>query len=293
MLVIKKLGIKQIITITWRFDLLMILFCGIIYLVNTNLFKTLVLPASFPALLGTAVAFFIGFNNNQAYNRWWEARTIWGSIVNDSRTFTRNINAFCKDYPNKDLLIHRHLLFLNSLTASLRKYKLQPQDLTYINQDLLYKHCNSTPTSLLNIQANNIVEMYQHQIIDGFQFNSLNNLLQNFCDSMGKSERINNTPYPITYLYFTELSIWIFILLATLAMVPLIGVWSIFFGWLIGFVYNVIDLNGREMMNPFVDAPMCIPLNMIVRNIEITALNEISSEQTPEPIENLNNIYIN
>ena len=50
-----------------------------------------VMPTAITGVLGTAIAFFLGFNNNQAYGRWWEARIIWGALVNDSRSWTRQV----------------------------------------------------------------------------------------------------------------------------------------------------------------------------------------------------------
>jgi len=74
-----------------------------------------------PSVLGTALAFFIGFTNNQSYDRWWEARKIWGALVNDSRTWSRqilNYTSITNDISEKELnsirtkVIHRHIAFL-------------------------------------------------------------------------------------------------------------------------------------------------------------------------------------
>ncbi len=78
MLIGNSLSLFRILKITWKVDIMMIIFCGIAYFIDNYLFVGFKLPLSFPTLMGTAIAFFIGFNNNQAYNRWWEARTIWG-----------------------------------------------------------------------------------------------------------------------------------------------------------------------------------------------------------------------
>ena len=86
-------------------------------------------PPIIPAILGPALAFFIGFNNNQAYDRWWEARKIWGAFVNDSRTWARQLICYLSksEGDNNDDLnvikkraIYRHISFLYALKANLR-----------------------------------------------------------------------------------------------------------------------------------------------------------------------------
>src|SRR5689334_13942101 len=72
MLIRKTLHLKQIVRITWKVDLLMLALCIVAYYADTLLIPEVNIPTGLPALMGTAIAFFIGFNNNQAYDRWWE-----------------------------------------------------------------------------------------------------------------------------------------------------------------------------------------------------------------------------
>ena len=95
MILTRNIKIKQVLIDTWKNSLYVILVCSISFLFSKYVFHDAVeLPAIIPSILGTALAFFIGFNNNQAYGRWWEARKIWGELVNDSRSWARQINAF-------------------------------------------------------------------------------------------------------------------------------------------------------------------------------------------------------
>src|SRR5687768_3513437 len=95
MLLRDKLSLLQVHRLTWRLDLKIILVCSLAYAADTYWLKQQVsIPVTMSAVLGTALAFFIGFNNNQAYDRWWEGRKIWGSLVNDSRSWARNLLSF-------------------------------------------------------------------------------------------------------------------------------------------------------------------------------------------------------
>lgn len=294
MLVKKNLSFHQVLSYTWKVDISMIFFCSLIYVVDQYIFTKTVLPIAYPSLMGTAIAFFIGFNNNQAYGRWWEARTIWGGLVNDSRSWARSLIAYSSNQVLAEIMIRRHLAFLVTLSTSLRKDEsnlsyteyLIPADLDSLEPK--YNRANQ----LLQLQAADLHQLRQTDAIDLLVFANLNTLLQNFCDGMGKSERINNTVYPITYVYFTQLFIWLFIALITMSTSGLIGGSSIVLGWLMGFVFNAIHINGMSLMNPFSDNPAGVPISSITRNIEINLLQMLKSPQIPDPVEVINGEYI-
>ncbi|RTL13323.1 MAG: hypothetical protein EKK54_00960 [Neisseriaceae bacterium] len=293
MLIGKNLSLFRILKITWKIDLLMIGFCGLVYLLDTYWLLSFKLPIAFPALMGTAIAFFIGFNNNQAYNRWWEARMIWGGIVNDSRSLARNLVAYTSDNHAAKRIVRRHIGFLYALTASLRKYKQDENHLQYITSDDIekLKFISHIPNGLLSIQAQEIKDLRAKQQITDFEFTILNRLIENLCDAMGKSERINNTVFPINYLFFTKLFIWLFIALITMATNS-VGAAAIILGWVMGFVFNTINLNGLNLMNPFEHQPSGVPISSITRNIEINLLQEIGADNIPDPLPVIHGEYI-
>ena len=105
-----------------------------IYFVYDNKhLETISLPFSIAAILGSALAIFIAFRNNNAYSRWWEARTVWGNIINNSRIFARQIivnaeNAAAIDKASvqevdvyKKELVYRQIAFAHALRLQLRQ----------------------------------------------------------------------------------------------------------------------------------------------------------------------------
>jgi putative membrane protein len=284
MLLKSKLSLYRVIKITWKIDLLMLALCSVAYFIDTYLFAEIHIPPALPTLIGTAIAFFIGFNNNQAYSRWWEARIIWGGIVNDSRTWTRDLLAYTMDGAGTKKMIYRHIAFLYALKASLRRqdddyYKqyMSPEDIAQVEGKA------NIPNAILILQAHDVQRLSDEGKIDGFRFRAVNEMLTNFCDGMGKSERINNTVFPTPYVYFTRLFIWLLVVLTTMTLSELINGWAIFFGWLIGFVFHTTHINGMNLMNPFEIAPSCIPLNSITRTIEINLLQSMNETNIPLP----------
>ncbi|MDD3266224.1 MAG: bestrophin family ion channel [Burkholderiales bacterium] len=292
MIVKSRLSLRQVFAMTWRVDILMLAFCVLIYYVDAYVFVKFTMPIGYPAFMGTAIAFFIGFNNDQAYNRWWEARIIWGGLVNDSRTWARNLLAYSDNNELNHRMVRRHLAFLYATVSSLRKDGSRVY-LKYVDDADVVKIKDSEhiPNKLLQFQAEDLAFLHRSGALNDFSFNSLNLILQNFCDGMGKSERINNTVFPITYVFFTRLFIWIFIALITSSLIELVGIHSVLLGWFAGFVFNVIHLNGQELVNPFVISKMTVPIASISRNIEINLLHMLNDPNVPKPLPLIEDAY--
>jgi putative membrane protein len=161
MLLRDKLSFVQVFRLTWRLDLLILFFCTLAYLVDTYWLKRHVaIPVTLSTVMGTAIAFFIGFNNNQAYGRWWEGRKIWGQLVNDSRSWARSLLSFCDQRASDEAphvarrMVFRHIGFLYALKASLRKTG-DPYYEGYLSKQEAEDVAGNSniPNAILNIQA--------------------------------------------------------------------------------------------------------------------------------------------
>jgi len=295
MLIGENIRVSRILINTWKVDLIMIVSCTAAYFVREYLIAYhFQISSIIPTVLGTAIAFFIGFNNNQAYDRWWEARKIWGSLVNDSRSFARSlINYAGDDSEAVKRMISRHLAFLYALKANLRGTvdEIYTKYLNEDEKDELNKHTN-THNAILNIQSRDLQQLYKNKIIDGYQFIQLNEMIVRLTDSMGMCERIKNTVFPTTYSYLTKVFIWLFVVSFTLVISQDMGYWSIFMGWMIGFVFVSTQINGMGLVNPFENNSAGLPLNNICRTIEINLLQMLQEEEIPEPVKPINNEYI-
>ncbi|HVI46861.1 MAG TPA: bestrophin family ion channel [Chitinophaga sp.] len=292
MLLKHRLSFAQIFAFTWKVDLTLLFCCTIVYFLDSYWLAAHVsIPVAISAVLGTALAFFIGFNNNQAYARWWEARKIWGALVNDSRSWGRGLLYYSNAdaHPeNKALvrhMIYRHLAFVYALKMALRKLpdEYYTRFLTKEEIDAVQQQQN-IPNAILNLQTRDLQHLRNTGAIDGFAFIELDQLLVKHCDEMGKSERIKNTVFPPSYVYFTRLFIWFYVIMNTLMMTESIGPWAILFGWMFGFVYHVTYLNGLTIMNPFEYHPLAMPLDSISRTIEINIIELLGDEPVPQPV---------
>ncbi len=303
MLISKNVRIGRIISGTGRYAILDLMICVAAFFLNEYVVSHyFVFPAVVPTILGTALAFFVGFNNNQSYDRWWEARKIWGAIVNDSRTWARQIIQYTthsESLPEAELLdlrrvaVRRHIAFLYALKNNLRKSNIiehdifiDPEEFDYVEKDM------NIPNAILSYQSKFVEDLYKRGAIDGFRFIEMNRMIVNFCDEMGKSERIANTVFPTTYNYYTRSFIWIFIISTTMVTANVIGYWSIFFGSLVGYIFLTTHSVGQTLVNPFEPLPTGVPLDQITRTIEINLLQMLGETDIPEPVQSVDGEYI-
>lgn len=303
MIITKQIRLTRVIRGTWKNLLILIIICVLAYFFDIYILKKYIeIPAIIPGILGPALAFFIGFNNNQAYDRWWEARKIWGAIVNDSRTWARQMiyNTSASDPEEKNELsqirrrtIYRHIAFLYALKENLRNddtkaYKkfLKPEEFQHVQLQ------SNVHNAILSGQSKDLEYLNKKGWIDGFRFIAMNKMIVNFCDEMGMSERIKNTVFPTTYIFYTRLFIWFLIISVTFVSSDLVGAWAIPIGIFVGYVFLVTHIIGLAILNPFEPVPSGISLDQITRTIEINLLEMLGEKEIPNPIKSVNNEYI-
>lgn len=165
MIIANKISIHRIVSGTWKHLLISVLICSLSYLIyNYFLLSKFGISVLFPSILGTALAFFIGFNNNQSYDRWWEARKIWGALVNDSRTWARQLIYFQSETTNEEIklytktMIYRHISFLYALKQSLRKSN-ENEYKKYISEEeiSIIERQSNKANALLSLQTRDLV----------------------------------------------------------------------------------------------------------------------------------------
>ncbi len=163
MVITQNLSLWRILRNTWKVDVFIIITCTLTYYLHEFVIpRAIQLPAMIPTLLGTALAFFVGFNNNQAYDRWWEARIIWGALVNDSRTWARNVLNFCsqgtlslEEFEQlKYRMVFQHIGFVYALKDSLRPKQEEYHRRHFTDEDLeMIQHESNVPNAILTLQA--------------------------------------------------------------------------------------------------------------------------------------------
>ncbi len=252
------------------------------------------LPTFVVSILGTALAFFIGFINNQAYDRWWEARKIWGAFVNDSRNFGHMIEAYLAAPAGvseaevdtmKTRFVHRHIAFLYATVAMLRGLPDKDYEayLTEDELDELRKHSHK-PNGIALMQRRELDRCEKLEYLEGFRLIAINGMLNKFFDDIGQAERIKGTVFPLGHVYLTRVSLWLFLILLPMALADLLGYWAVLFTWILGMLYIFTFSVGQALVNPFSNGPSDTPMSTITRNIERNLLEVRGEENIPPPL---------
>jgi ion channel-forming bestrophin family protein len=239
---------------------------------------TLSLPFSVPMIMGTVISLLLGFRSNQAYDRWWEARTIWGAIVNDSRTLARQIKTLSKEayqgeefFFFKQRFIKRQIAWCYSLSRSLRNQEpTQGLEKYLVKRDLQHlKNYTNIPMAILELHGNDIQQAMENGWINAYQQVEMDKTLTRLTDAMGKCERIKNTVFPATYSLYIHFSLIVFFMLLPFSMIDVFGV-VLFIPALIAIatVFFLIEKMAIHLQDPFENKPTDTPMTAICATIE-------------------------
>ncbi len=280
---------------TIRWDILIVsLFSSVVYIFSKYL-TDLNVPVSIGAFLGTAIALLLSFKLSQSYDRWWEARKIWGSIVNDSRTFVIQLRSFSKNQ-NEELtnkMAYRQIAWCYALTRNLRNDS-EPNNIhTFISEkeQKSIEHINNPALALLNNQSQDLCLLHDESLINDFQQIQIDNTLVRLCTSMGKAERIKNTAFPKTYRLTLHLFIYIFLITLSFSLTEMPNLTEIPFMILISIPFFLVEKIAFNIQDPFENKPTDIPMTSISRTIEIDIKQQLGVQDIPDPI-TTNKFYI-
>lgn len=272
------------------------------------------------SIIGIAVAFYLGFKNNSSYDRTWEARKIYGGIVNSSRTFGAAVVAFVQgkeaDSIKKEL-IYRHCAWLTALRYQLRlsrpwehtedrisgKYSpnVCEQYISNLDNDLSrylskeeiesYKGKTNIATQILNKQASRLQELKDQGYFEDFRHMEFHQLITSFYTDQGKAERIKNFPFPRQY---ASTALWLTLMFSLFVPFGLYEVFKDVKGWLfwvfpamsalITWIFFLMEKIGDYSENPFEGTYNDVPITSISVGIEIDLREMINDTNIPKPI---------
>ncbi|MEQ9098895.1 MAG: bestrophin family ion channel [Imperialibacter sp.] len=252
------------------------------------------IPMTVPTVLGTIISLLLAFRSNQAYDRWWEARIIWGAIVNDSRTLARQVLSLVNEDIDPDSsrrfqerFIHRQVAWCYALGKGLRKDNPFPFVEGHVNDDELESLASydNVHVGLTLLQSIDLRNAYQKGWLNDFQQVEIDKTLTRLCDSMGKCERIKNTVFPSTYSLYIHLALHFFILLLPFAMLDLFGFFMVPILVVIAACFFLIEKMAIHLQDPFENKPTDTPVLAISRNIERDLKQMLREKHIPESMQ--------
>ncbi|WP_348797745.1 bestrophin family protein [Flavobacterium adhaerens] len=247
------------------------------------------IPLAIPSVIGTVISLLLAFKSNQAYDRWWEARIIWGAITNDSRTLIRQISTYYNDaifFDNNNFIekmAKRQAAWCYSLGNSLRGenvYKPIKGLLSVEEYDYIKRH-KHVPNALLILHAKDLKDAFRENKINAFQQIEIDQTLTKFCDHMGKCERIKSTVFPTTYGLYIHMTIYLFIMMLPFSLPTMLRSLEIPLVTIIAATFFLVEKMAIHLQDPFENKPTDTPVSTIAKNIEknlMQMVNEYNDE---------------
>ncbi len=331
MYVKRNLGIIPILLGTWKELVFFFLWTTFVFYLYYYLqWKYISLAIEPLSVIGIAVSFYLGFKNSQSYDRFWEARKLWGAIVNYSRTWATQVLSSVKDAPeDQRIMIYRHLGWINALRVQLR----QPSSFSLDRSKSLKRFIENyaayggvaeiirpfispeeletletrknIATHLMKNQGLHLKQLLQEGKISEFQNLMLQKVIEENFNFQGACERIKNTPFPRQYAYFGTVFAWIFVLLLPFGMLNAFDeefveltssgrIWmetaAILLSVLISWIFITIDKVARNSEDPFEGRFNDVPMTAICRTIEIDLRDMLDEHPLPEKVVPIKNI---
>ncbi|MBL4676772.1 MAG: hypothetical protein JKY70_11305 [Mucilaginibacter sp.] len=247
-----------------------------------SFFKDLSIPFSISAMIGTLLSLLLAFRTAQSYERWWEARTVWGSIVNDSRTLIRQLIQFLPENDQKSGVVKefsiRQSLWCYALTEALRKCRSEKVD-EYMRG--LNKDSDNRPNLLLTLHAERLSEISRDFQLNPNKQVQMDNTLQRLTDAMGKCERIKNTVFPRAYSVLIHFLIYVLTTIFPFGLDDQHWGIEICLATIVPVLFIAIERTAILMQDPFENQPTDTPMNALSATIERN-LAEMASLPKPE-----------
>ncbi|UFH49329.1 bestrophin family protein [Pseudomonas sp. KNUC1026] len=236
-------------------------------------------------LLGSALVVLTSFRNSSAYARWWEARTLWGTMVNSSRSFGRQVLTLIDDQdgqnPLKAVLLRRHVAYVRCLAAHLRGEPM-PESVEALLTPAEYARRQQTknyPNDILNFTAGLIAQEYKAGRLDSIRLARIESTLVDISNAQGGMERIANTPLPYPYVAFPRLFITLFCMIVPIGLVETLEWYTPLASTVVGFMLLAIERIGTDLQSPFQPSEHQIRTNDLCDNIEGNLLTMLRDAQ--------------
>lgn len=252
--------------------------------------KVTLTPVPF-TLIGLALAIFLGFRNSAAYERFWEARKLWGELIHQARNLARQQSWVDMRSPEgvdeSTLLLRRTIAFAHALRCQLRRLDVRADLAKWLPAN------EQAQTAGLRNPAN---ELLIRNTLDTARWVHEGRLAAPLAAEMDKSlaalagvqagcERIASTPIPFAYTLLLHRTAYLYCVLLPFGLIDLIGVMTPVVVAIVSYTFFGLDALGDEIEQPFGLRPHHLPLDALCRTVEIDLLRAAGAQALPEPLQ--------
>jgi putative membrane protein len=246
-------------------------------------FKSPTLPLT---LFGSALALFLGFRDNSAYQRWWEGRILWGAMINSSRSLARAARNFLSVPEARDLrrtIVLRQVAYVNALRCQLRRQDRDAEVLRFLSKgeaEPALARANAA-NGLLDGTGRRIEDARRQGWLDSIQQTQLESVLVDISNAQGGMERLKNTPLPNQFRFLPSFFTHLFCVLLPIGLVETLGVATPLGSTVAGLMFLAALTIADQLVDPFANTVHDVPMSAMCRTIEIDLLQSIGEEPLP------------
>ena len=236
-------------------------------------------------LLGISLAVFMGFRNSAGYERYWEARKLWGSLLNAARSLTRQrLSLMDGEITDKRRFVDLLIAFAQALNDQLRGISdhavlaklLTPGSLARVDASRF------KPALILLLLGEELQQLRRGCNDRDILIHGMDQSLSELSETLGGCERIAGTPIPLPYAVLLHRTIYFFCMMLPLGLVGTAGWWAPPIAVFLSYTFLALDAIGEELEDPFGTAPNDLPLNAMTRTIR-DSLHEMLGDRVPPP----------
>ena len=273
-----------------------ILLIGLISALITNIQHGF--PSSFSSysvapftLLGIALSLFLGFRNNASYQRWWEARGLWGQLVYDARSLCRQALSYIdEDNPigrdTQRRLIHLSIAFTHAVRHRLRNTSPWEDIERFVDPKYHSKmrQAKNLPDYLMRLMGKELGYCRQQHLLSEQMVQNMDERLNSMTVVLAACERIHNTPLPFAYTLLVHRTTYLYCFMLPFGLVSSLGWVTPLICSVIAYTFFGLDALSEELELPFGLADNQLPLTALSRTIEINLLEALGETDLPADI---------
>jgi putative membrane protein len=298
----------RILAQTWRtLVTLLIVSLAVVFFDRNHhaLLKQIAMPDMTVTVLGAALSILLAFRTNSAYARWWEARTLWGALVNSSRSLARQAISFTEHSAEQSTehnpegqmaasitsfartLTYRQMAFVHAMRCTLRRQEVLPEIRPFLEEETLeyLAQQRNIPVALLQVMGRQVAGAADAELLTEWRLERMDSTLTDLSNIFGGCERIKNTPLPRQYDFYPEFFIKAYCIALPILIVEEARLLTPVVTLLVGFVFLILNRIGKNLEDPFENRPYDVPLSALSRTIEINLRQALGETELPAAVQ--------
>jgi len=259
-------------------------------------------PDSFPyygiatfTLLGIALSLFLGFRNNASYQRWWEARGLWGQLVYECRSLTRQVLSFIDEEDEAGQNAQKNMIYLTIAFTHAVRHRLRNtepwQDIERFVEPIHHasmRQAKNLPDYLMRLMGKQLGDIRRQGLVSDHIIQNMDARLTSMTIVLAACERIHNTPLPFAYMLLVHRTTYLYCIMLPFGLVASLGWATPLISAVIAYAFFGLDALSEELEEPFGLAANQLPLTALSRTIEINLLEALGETDLPPDIAPIN-----